>query len=219
MIYAENIFICLVAPLCVALVFTRGKTRRFCGFFITGIFVCLLAAYINSYLVTMTGYSVRTSVICVTPICEELMKLLPILFYFLVFEPDDDRLIIAAVAIGVGFATFENGCYMMDAGAADFTDIMVRGFAVGIMHTMCTLAVAGMLVLFGRYHRLMPVVIIGVLAAAVTYHAIYNMLVSVPGAPQIIGYILPIATMAAALIVKKIMALTITADHRPDPAD
>jgi len=209
MIYAENVFVCIAAPLCVALFFIKGDARRFCGFFVAGIFVCLLAAYINSYLLVVTGYSIEQAAICVTPICEELMKLLPVLFYFLVFEPDDRQLMIAAAAVGAGFATFENCCYLLDAGAADFTMIMVRGFAVGIMHTMCTLAVALILVMFGKFHRMMPVLFVGVLAAAVTFHALYNMLASVPGTPQIIGYIMPVATMSAALAVirvKKIRA-------------
>ena len=204
MIYAENVFICIVAPICVAMFFTKGGARRFCGFFIAGIFMCLLAAYINSYLVTATGYSVKEAAICVTPISEELMKLLPIIFYFLVFEPNDDRLIMAAVAVGVGFATFENCCYLMDAGAADFTTIMIRGLAVGVMHTMCTLAVALILVMFGRFRRMMPVLFIGVLAAAVTFHALYNMLVSAGQTAQAIGYGMPILTMVAVLIYRKI---------------
>jgi len=200
MIYAENVFVCIVAPLIVSIFFTKGSARRFCIFLTLGIFMCLLAAYINSYLLVVTGYSVKQAAICVTPISEELMKLLPLVFYFLVFEPDDDGVIMAAVAIGVGFATFENCCYMLDAGAADFTTIMIRGFAVGIMHTLCTLAVALIIVLFGKYHRLMPVIFIGVLAASVTCHAIYNMLVSVAGPPQYIGYGLPMATLIIVLL-------------------
>ena len=33
------------------------------------------------------------------------MKFLPLLFYFLMFEPEDDQLFHAAVGIGAGFAS------------------------------------------------------------------------------------------------------------------
>lgn len=201
MIYAENVFICIAAPFFVAIFFAREGARRFCEFFVAGVTMCLLAAYINSFLVTLTGYSMEYAVICVTPISEELMKVLPIMFYFLVMEPDDDKLITSAVATGVGFATFENCCYLLDAGAADFGSIMIRGLAVGVMHTMCTLAVALILVLFGRYHRMMPSVLAGMLAAAVTFHALYNMLVSVEGVTQMCGYAMPLAAMVISVVV------------------
>ena len=199
MISAGSVFVCVAAPLCAAMFFTDGKARRFCCFFTIGLLVCFLAAYINSYLLIVTGYSVRESVVCVTPISEELIKLLPILFYFTVFEPDDSDLMMSAVAVGAGFATFENCCYLIDADSAGLADMMVRGFAVGIMHIVCTLAVALILVMFGRSRRMMPAVVIGVLAAAVTFHALYNMLVSVHGVPRAIGYGMPVVVMAAAL--------------------
>jgi hypothetical protein len=42
---------------------------------------------------------------------------------------------------------------------------------------------------------------IGALCATTTIHAIYNLLVSVPGPTQIVGYILPITAAAILLVV------------------
>ena len=54
----------------------------------------------------------------ITPVCEEVMKLLPLLFFYLVFESEPKEMPAAAIAIAVGFATFENVCYLTENGAA-----------------------------------------------------------------------------------------------------
>ena len=45
-----------------------------------------------------------------------------------------------AVAIGAGFATFENCCYILTAGAESLPYILIRGMAVGVMHIVSILA-------------------------------------------------------------------------------
>ena len=65
------------------------------------------------------------------------MKLLPLLFYLWVFEPDPQALPGAAIAIAVGFATFENVCYLAENGADNFTFLLIRGFSAGALHILC----------------------------------------------------------------------------------
>ena len=65
------------------------------------------------------------------------MKLLPLLFYLWVFEPDPRALPGAAIAIAVGFATFENVCYLAENGADNFTFLLIRGFSAGALHILC----------------------------------------------------------------------------------
>ena len=84
MTYVENIFVCIAVPLAVAIAFTKGGSRRFCVFLLTGLVACLLSAYINSFLVSVTHYSTSRAAVYFTPITEELMKLCPVLFYFLI---------------------------------------------------------------------------------------------------------------------------------------
>jgi RsiW-degrading membrane proteinase PrsW (M82 family) len=196
--YAENLLLCIAAPLAVALLFVHGGARRFCGFFLAGMLVCLLAAYIDSFLMAMTDFSVDDAAIYLTPITEECMKLLPLLFYELVLEPDDPDLLAAAVAVGTGFATFENCCYLLAGDASQLTYVLVRGFAVGVMHTSGALAAGIGLTLMKRYRQMAGFVLLGILSAVVTYHAVYNLLVSVSGPPRWAGYGLPLAVTAAA---------------------
>lgn len=203
MTYVENIFVCIAVPLAIAVAFTRGGSRRFCVFILAGLAVCLLSAYINSFLVTITGYNTTRAAVYFTPITEELMKFCPLLFYFLVMEPDDDRIIGAAVGVGVGFATFENCCYLITNVSVTFSEVMIRGLAVGVMHTLCTIITGLMLVWFARYRRMTPVFMLGVFSIAVIIHAVYNLLVSVPGISRYIGFAMPLMLLATVAVVEK----------------
>ena len=79
MIYAENILLCIAVPLLISLLFLRGKTRRFVLNFLAGMVLCLLAAYISGYLQQASGLDANDAAIFLSPIVEELMKLLPVL--------------------------------------------------------------------------------------------------------------------------------------------
>ena len=142
MIYAENILLCIVVPLLISLLFLRGNARRFVVNFLVGMGVCLIAAYISGFLQQSSGLNANDTAIFLSPIVEELMKLLPLLFYLLVFLPKDRTLTDAAVGIGAGFATFENCCYILSFGAESFFYMLVRGMAVGVMHIASILATA-----------------------------------------------------------------------------
>ena len=144
MIYAENILLCITVPMLLSLLFVRGSARRFVMASIGGMIACLLAAYISGYLYLITGLT-RTDVsIFLSPMVEETLKFIPPIFILLIMSPTDRNLLLIAVGIGVGFATFENCCYLLSEGASSLTLILIRGLAVGVMHTisMATLSMA-----------------------------------------------------------------------------
>ena len=49
MIYSENIFICIVIPLLLSLLFIRKEGFRFVLGLVIGMLVCLLSAYISAF--------------------------------------------------------------------------------------------------------------------------------------------------------------------------
>lgn len=49
MTYIENIFICLAIPMILSMFFTKRETRKSTLFFVTGMVVCMIAAYISSF--------------------------------------------------------------------------------------------------------------------------------------------------------------------------
>ena len=106
MTYIENIFLCLAIPMILSLFFIKGRARSYTLFVIIGMGICLLSAYVNSFFMWLYGVDGTVAAIEITPVCEELLKLLPLLFYFLIFEPEPRELPTVAIAIAAGFATF-----------------------------------------------------------------------------------------------------------------
>ena len=202
MIYAENIFICIVVPLLVSLLFIRDKVRHFVVFLMLGMSACLLSAYISAFLGSVNSAMPEETSVFISPVVEEIMKLIPVLFFLLVFEPDDESLIMGAVAIGIGFATFENCCFILSGSAESLTYMLIRGLAVGVMHIVCTVTVGYGLAFSQREGLIRASVPVGLLAFAATFHGLYNLLVSKPGIPSYIGFVLPITV---ALVLRKSM--------------
>ena len=197
MIYAENILICIAVPLLISLIFIQGSARRFVVSFLTGMGVCLLAAYISGFINLASSISPEDTSIFISPIVEEGMKLMPIFFFLYMITPQDRTLLIVAVGVCAGFATFENCCYILTSGAESLPYVLIRGMAVGVMHIVSGLAVTFGLILARRINALSLPGIIGALALSMTFHALYNLLVSEAGISALIGYVLPIVTAVA----------------------
>ena len=85
MTYIENIFLCLAIPMILSLFFIKGRSRSYTLFVTIGMGICLLSAYVNSFFMWLYGVDGTVAAIEITPVCEELLKLLPLLFYFPIF--------------------------------------------------------------------------------------------------------------------------------------
>lgn len=197
MIYAEHILICIAVPLLIVMAFIGGDARRFAAALLAGMGVCLLAAYISSYINALTGFGKTRTAVYISPVVEELMKFLPLLLYLSMLSPEDKPLLLAAAGIGAGFAIFENCCYLASPEMSSFAFVAVRGFAVGVMHVVSALSLALGLSLVRRFRALQLPGVLGALSLSMTFHGLYNLLVAHPGAPAVIGYILPLLTAAA----------------------
>ncbi len=197
MIYSENILLCISIPLLLTLLYTRGSARRSLAAFLIGMATCLLSSYISGYLTLLAGRDLTDSAVYISPTTEEIMKLLPLLFYMVVFRPGEMPLTTFAISLGAGFATFENCCYLLATGSQSLTFTLVRGLAVGVMHIVCMLAMSLSLVMVRRYRVFTFAAVVGCLSLSVVFHALYNLLVSVPGVPTYVGYILPLVMALA----------------------
>lgn len=118
MIYIENVFICIAAPLFIAMFCTDKRNRSVFIFIIAGMGMCLLSAYINNFFASYYGADLIQATVELAPVIEETMKLLPLLFFLLVFEPKQEEAINAIIFVVVGFATFENACYLIENGTS-----------------------------------------------------------------------------------------------------
>lgn len=201
MTYIENIYACLAAPLLIAVICLKGKPRLSLMFILGGMTACLLSSYISSFVAAMTGTDALGASLEISPVVEELMKIAPILFWLLIYEPPKMEVSIEIVITAVGFATFENVCYLTSNGAASLRHTVIRGFGTGAMHIVCGMIVAlGLLYLWDRLY-LRVAGTIGLVAAAITYHAVYNILVSQTGPVFVIGCFIPMLSVIIMLSI------------------
>ena len=194
MIYSENVLVCMAVPLLLTLIFVKGNARQFVFSFLLGMAACLLGAYVSGFVDAASGMGVEDTAVFISPVTEEIMKFLPLLFYFLMFDPEDDQLFHAAIGIGAGFASFENVCSMISSGTESLSFLLIRGLAVGVMHIVSVFALALGLVIAKRFKALRLASMAGALSLSTLFHGIYNLLVSQQGVTSVIGYILPLAT-------------------------
>ncbi len=74
-------------------------------------------------------------------------------------------------------------------------NLLIRGFGTGVMHVICGVIVFLGLIAFWEKRWLRAAGTFGLLAAAITYHSIYNMLVLQPEGVAFIGYLIPLLSI------------------------
>jgi len=198
----ENVFICITAPILFAIICSRERARKMMLFLLAGMSMCLLSSYISAFLAVSQGADMTLAQVEIAPLVEEVMKFLPILFYLLVLEPKTEEIAPYTLMIGVGFATFENVCYLMRNESDQLVSLAIRGFSTGAMHVMCGYIVAvGLMHLWDRdWLRIAGTV--SLLVVASSYHGVYNLLVAQTGVAAIIGYCIPLVTAVIGLILR-----------------
>ena len=205
MTYIENIFVCIAAPLLVATICMGKNYYRIFLFCIAGMGACLLSAYINTFFAKLYNADLINATTQIAPVVEEIMKLLPLLFYLLVLEPRPGEIKNAMMIVAASFATFENICCLIQSGADQLSFLLIRGFGTGAMHIVCgAIAGYGLMYVWQRSWLKIPGTF-GLLCAAITYHAVYNLLIAHGGTSRYFAYGLPILTIAAGMIVHKLM--------------
>ena len=191
MTYIENVFICISVPLLLSLLLVKGAQREYTLLLCIGMGICMVSAYVNSYFMVLYQVDGVTAAIEISPVCEEILKLVPLLFYILIFEPEPKEITPAAISVAVGFATFENVCYLSENGAGNFTFLLIRGMSAGAIHILCGIAVGYGIAYVFRQRWLAVTGTVGILGACIVFHAIYNLLVTAEGMWRTIGYMFP----------------------------
>lgn len=201
--FIENIFICLAAPFLIAAVILESGRKKSYIFIVSGMLACIVSAYLNTFFSGLYNAGGVTATMEITPVIEETAKLLPLIFYIMVFEPDSGSAAEAAIHTAIGFATFENICYLVQNGTDDLFHLMVRGCSTGAMHIVCAFITGYGLKLAERMPKIIAASVSGLLCVAITYHAVFNMLMGAGGTVANIGYAVPLATLALGVAAKK----------------
>ena len=131
---------------------------------------------------------------------EEVVKILPVLVYLVVFSPEGISECVMMTAIG--FATMENVNYLIQKGAGNLMYLIIRGFGTGAMHVVCANIVLVGLVKLWKSDWLRAAGTVALLAVAITFHGVYNILASQTGTIAYIGYSIPLVTAVVSLVVR-----------------
>ena len=193
-------FLCIAIALGMMLPLMEKRTRRIVVFMIAGMFCCLFVSELNSIVLKASGGDVLYVTTTFTPVMEEIVKALPILYYAVVVSDDQRRLVGSSYALGVGFALLENVIVLIqNIDEVTILWALIRGFGAGLVHGLCTVMVGFGISNIRRNRKLFRVGTYALLTAAIIYHAIYNLLVQ--NRLQFAGILLPVLTYIPAILL------------------
>ena len=186
------LFVSISVPMLLMALLVEKKARLPVVFMLIGIVVSVFAGEVNGVLSKVLSMDLYSIIVIVTPVSEELLKALPLLYYALVISDKRERLFTASMAIGIGFAVLENAYYFVNYVDFSMIKAVIRAFGAGLMHGMCTLLVGVGISFVKKKRKLFAVGTFGLLSTAIVYHGVYNILIQ--SKFSIAGALLPIAT-------------------------
>ena len=192
------LFVSIFVPIMLMALIVEKKARLPILFVLLGIFISVFASEVNGLLVQVLNMDIYGITTIVTPVTEEILKALPILYYAIVISDKKENLFTASMATGIGFAILENAFYLLNYPNFSMVSAIIRAFGAGLMHGMCTLLVGVGISFVKKQRKLFAVGTFGLLSTAIVYHGIYNILIQ--SSYSIIGALLPIATYIPFLI-------------------
>ena len=193
-------FIAITVSLALMLPLMEKKLRRLVVFMITGIFACLFVSELNSILLDVFHSDMFFVTTTITPVTEEIVKMLPILFFAIVVTDERSTLIPLSFAVGVGFALLENVVILtQNVESVTIFWALVRGFGSGLVHGICTVMVGWGVSYIKKRRKFFYCGTFALLSAAIIYHAIYNLLVQ--SQYQYVGILLPTITYIPVILL------------------
>ena len=198
------IFICTAVPISLMLSLLEKKSRTTLFYMLLGLIICLLAAQIN-FILRDSFYgtwdpNVFAVTTTLTPIVEELLKAIPIIYFGFVISDKRANLLTVSMALGIGFAILEN-CYILVANL-DQTSIIwafTRGFSSALLHGICTSLVGFGVSYVKKRKKLFYTGTFALLTVAIIVHGLFNAFIQSRYA--YIGVILPIAIYIPFVII------------------
>ena len=173
------LFLCATVPMVPALYAVPEKeSRLFLGYMLLGMVMCLIASEINSTLLRLNGGNVQYVSCNLTPVVEEVLKALPVLYFALFFSDKRERLMSLSFAMGLGFAILENMVILV--GHIDSVSILwalVRGFGAARMHSACTSLVGSGIGFIHKRRKLFYSGTVALLISAIIAHGLFNLLI------------------------------------------
>lgn len=188
------LFICSAVPMALMLFLLDKKPRTTVLYMLIGQIMCLLAAQLN-YMIRdgiYAEHSVFVVTVTVTPIVEEILKAIPVIYFGFVISNKKETLLNVAMALGIGFAILENlSILVADAESVSIAWALVRGFSSALLHGICTSLVGYGVSYVKTRKKLFYTGTFGLLTMAIIIHGLFNAFIQ--SRYSYVGILLPIA--------------------------
>ena len=204
---SEILFVCIVMPMIPMLfVLPDKRSRLFVGYLMIGALVCLIAGALNTLLLQLFDGDMLYVTTTITPVSEEILKALPVLYLAIFFSDDRDTLLSAAFASGVGFAVLEDAVILaQNPAGVSIGWAFARVVGAALMHGACTSTIGLGMSYINKRRKLFFCGTLSLLITAILFHATFNVLVQ--SEYRIAAFILPIS-LYLPVIVGRIRART-----------
>ena len=194
------LYLCTALPMLpLILILPETKSKVLIGYVLVGMTVCLNAGSVNAILINFFHGNMIYVTSTISPITEEILKALPVLYYALVFSDDRDTLLSISFADGIGFAILENAYILtQNIGSVSAQWAIIRVIGATLVHGAATAAVGLGMSYVKKRRKLFYCGTFALLTAAITFHGIFN--VFIQSSYRIVALLLPIAVYASVLI-------------------
>lgn len=172
------IMVCIAVPLLLLMTLLDHHSRLLIGFVLCGMVMAVSAYEINTYICQLLQMSGQELSIKAAPIIEEILKALPVLFFAVIVSDDKKLVLPLSMAVGIGFAILENAFLLITyVDQVNIGWAIIRGVSTSLSHGICTLIVGCGIIFVRKQKKLFYTGTFALLAAAMTFHAIFNLLI------------------------------------------
>jgi Predicted membrane protein len=175
------VYICFALPFLLGIPIVRDKTRLIMLYIFIGMCCCLFIAEVNGLLKAAIGQDMFYMTTNITPLTEELIKMLPVLVFAVCISSERQTLLTIAFMTGLGFALLENATILVETavvhGSVDILWALIRTLGAGLLHSLCTTAVGVGISFIRDQKKLFLCGTLALLSMAMVYHSVYNALI------------------------------------------
>lgn len=185
------VFICVSVPLFYILLVLQKGSRKYIGYMIVGIYVCLVSSEINGNILDFLDNDIVYLSTTFTPVIEEVLKAVPVLIYAIYFSDDLQTVLGLAFSVGIGFAIMENLVMLtQNLNEVGYFWALIRVIGAALLHGVCTSFVGFGLAYIHKKRKMFLPGTVALLAMAISIHTLFNCLVL--SEYKYIGFSLPL---------------------------
>ena len=142
---AYIVYICFMLPFLLGIPVVRRDSRVYLLFIMIGMSCCLFISEVDGLInewLDLPVYYVTTNI---TPVTEELIKMIPVLVFAIFISRKRDELLTIAFITGLGFSLMENSTILVKTilvdGHVDYVWALIRTLGAGLLHSLCTTSI------------------------------------------------------------------------------